>query len=50
MQLMYVDESGKKAQVEKPGTSLRPDKDKRSKPSRLTTNITQILLNQFQKI
>lgn len=37
----------KKAQVQKPGTLLRPHRNKRFLPSRLTANITQIYVIEF---
>jgi len=38
----------KKALVQKPRSLLRPHKDKRSLPSRLSTNITQMFVTLFQ--
>ena len=42
-----VSSENKKAQVQKPGTLLRPHRNKRSLPSRLITNITQIVVILF---
>jgi len=44
-----VSSENKKALVKKPGTLLRPHRDKRSLPSRLITNITQKEVLWFDK-